>query len=141
MKLILLLFFLSYTVLIAQTADTTVHTVAEEMPRFPGCENLNLDIKSKKACADQKLLTYIYKHLKTPKNIDITSLGSMVAISFIIDETGKIIHPTIIRSMHPDMDASMLDLIHKMPTWIPGKHNGKAVKVRQILPMRINFNY
>lgn len=138
-KLTLLFLCLSSSALIAQTADTTIYTIVEEMPRFSGCEDLSLDIKAKKACADQKLLAYIYNNLKTPKDIDITSLGSMVAISFVIDESGKVVNPTIVRNMHPDVDPLILDLVKNMPPWIPGKQKGKTVKVRQVMPMRICF--
>lgn len=139
MKLMLLLLCLWSTLILAQQQDTSIYIVAEEMPRFPGCEDSNSFIKAKKACADRKLLDYIYRNLKMPKDIDIASLGSMAAISFVIDETGKVINPTIIRSMHPEIDTSIIDLVRNMPTWISGKQRGKAVKVRYVLPVRICF--
>ncbi|NJN74913.1 MAG: hypothetical protein HC799_20120 [Limnothrix sp. RL_2_0] len=41
-----------------------IFKVVEEMPRFPGCDSGTA--AEKKACADEKLLQYLYKNLKYP---------------------------------------------------------------------------
>ena len=39
--------------------DTTIYEIVEEMPRFPGCEEMEGSIADKKHCADKKMLAYI----------------------------------------------------------------------------------
>ena len=41
--------------------------VVEEMPRFPGCEELEITPAEKKKCAETKLLEYIYSNVQYPQ--------------------------------------------------------------------------
>ena len=46
-----------------QDKDTTIYTVLEEMPRFPGCEDKE-DKANRNTCANESMLEYLYKYLK-----------------------------------------------------------------------------
>ena len=43
-----------------------IFVVVEDMPRFPGCEDLPGDNKAKKACSDKKLMDFIYANIHYP---------------------------------------------------------------------------
>jgi len=49
----------------------------------------------------------------------------------------KIEHVQVTKSVHPLLDAEAIRVVELMPKWIPGKQNGKPVKVYYTLP--INF--
>lgn len=142
MKVLLLLFYLSTNICLAQqehNLDTTIYNTVEQLPRFAGCEDLDIDLLAKKACSDQKMLTYIYDRVNIPTSIDRSMLGSRVVISFIINKKGQVTSPVILKSMHPDLDSLFIQLVSAMPSWIPGRHKGKIVNVRRILPIRLCF--
>lgn len=54
--------------LVSTTADSTKEYI-EVKPRFPGCEDQNLEAAELENCSKKSLLTYIYKNLKYPKKI------------------------------------------------------------------------
>ena len=54
---------------------------------------------------------------------------------FTIDEKGRLIDGTILKSCHPLLDNEVLRVINTSPVWKPGKQNGKAVKVSMVMPV------
>lgn len=66
--------------------------------------------------------------------IGMEMLGRVV-VGFVINEDGSISDIVIRRSLHPAYDAEAIRLVKGMPKFIPGRLNGKAVKVRYVLPV------
>ena len=60
-----------------------------------------------------------------------------IFVTFIVNEQGNIEDARVLRSFDPEMDTEAVRLIQEMPTWIPGKQNGKPVNCRFNLP--VNF--
>jgi len=46
----------------------------DEAPRFPGCENQMISLAEKKSCADQRLLSFIFKNLQLPPEAGQSSI-------------------------------------------------------------------
>ena len=63
-----------------------------------------------------------------------------VYLKFIIDTAGKIRDIEIVRKLGWGFDEEAIRVFKLMPDWIPGKQNGKAVKVRLIYPIIFEFN-
>jgi TonB family protein len=101
-----------------------VYTYVEKMPVFPG----GLDA----------LMLFIKTNIKYPKDAEENEISGKVYVQFIIDYNGKVISPTVVRSLHPSLDAEALRIIRMMPSWVPGQQNGKNVKVKFAIP--VNFN-
>jgi len=121
--------------------DEEVYTIVQEMPRFPGCEDLDISIDEKKTCAEKKMLEYIYKNIKYPSiDSDIAPEG-MIVITFIVDKEGNIIQPKILRGNSDALAKEYIRIIKSMPKWIPGKQRGKPVNVQFNIPFRINLRY
>lgn len=58
-------------------------------------------------------------------------ISGSVALEFIIDQEGKIMHPVIKKSFGGTVDQQLLDAISHpdAPVWIPGAHAGSSVPV------------
>ena len=56
----------------------------------------------------------------------------------MVDETGKVSDPKVLRSVDPSLDAEAIRIVKAMPRWTPGMQDGKAVAVRYTLP--VNFS-
>ncbi|BDS14877.1 energy transducer TonB [Aureispira anguillae] len=118
--------------------------VAEQMPRFPGCEDQAGDNAAKKTCADQKLLNFIYNNIKYPTMARENGIEGIVVISFVINKDGSVVDIKIAREPGGGLGkeaARIVKLMNKMPTkWTPGKQRGKPVRVRYNLPVKFRLN-
>jgi len=124
--------------LVSTTIDTT-EKVVEVMPRFIGCENIQGSNQEKKACADKRMLNYIYRNIKYPKIARDEYVEGLVIIQFVITEKGHIEDIRPIRALCASIRDECVGLVRKMPKWIPGLQNGKPVKVQFNLPIRFNL--
>lgn len=122
--------------LISTTLDTTINIV-EEMPRFPGCEDLNLSKEELQKCAQDKLLKYVYSSLKYPTKSRSLNIQGKAFFQFVINEEGEIEDVKALNGISKDIQKEAFNLINKMPSWKPGTKDGKPVKVLFTLP--INF--
>jgi TonB family protein len=127
-KLIILPFFCPFLT-IAQTdtekiatLDTTIYSVVEQMPEFPGGE--------------EGLFQYLSR-VNYPIQARINGITGKVYITFVISKNGKVRNAKILRGLGFGCDEAVLNLINGMPDWKPGKQNGSPVDVQFNLP--VNF--
>lgn len=80
---------------------------------------------------------YIARHVQYPEESEKNKVEGKVYVQFVIDTTGKVVEPKVIRSVSPELDAEALRVVSEMPAWKPGKLNGKLAGVSFILP--VNF--
>jgi len=121
------------------TAIAEVFQVVEQMPRFPGCEEL-ADESSRKNCAKKKMLEFIYKNIRYPKSAQKAGVEGTVVIRFIIDREGAIRNATITRDIGGGCGEEALKTVQLMPNWIPGKQKGKRVNVYFNLPVKFKLD-
>lgn len=117
-----------------------IFKVVEEMPRFPGCEEMAGTIAEKKACADKKMLEFLYENLRYPQVARENNISGTVVIQFVIDQNGEIKDARVAREIGATCGLEALrvvKLMNEMPQkWTPGKQRGRAVKVLFSLPVR-----
>jgi protein TonB len=102
------------------TINREVYTFVEQQPQFPGGE--------------KKLDSFIKQNIHYP-NIDVINrVQGRVIIRFIIDKSGKVIDPKVIRSVSPTLDAEALRVTKLLPDFISGKQHGQNVSVYYTLP-------
>lgn len=102
--------------------EEKVYEVVEQMPSFPG--------------GQEALMTYINNNIKYPEE----DCGQgRVTVSFIVEKDGSITNATIRRSVDPAFDREALRVISSMPKWIPGKNNGRKVRVRFNVPVQFKL--
>jgi len=119
--------------------DDPIFKVVEEMPRFPGCEDMDGTAKEKEECAKQKMLEFIYSNLKYPANARDQEVEGMVVIRFVVEKDGSITESKILRDIGAGCGTESQRVVDTMPTWIPGKQKGKAVRVRYTLPVKFKL--
>ncbi|NER16899.1 M56 family metallopeptidase [Spongiivirga citrea] len=98
--------------------------VIDEVPVFPGCENIG----SKKDCFNEKLNNHIRKHFNYPNNLKEEGIEGDVYIMFEINKSGKV-DLIKARAADPRLEEAAKTIINKLPTFEPGRHKGKAVRV------------
>lgn len=124
--------------LFAQGTDS-VYTNAERMPYFPGCTAYYVGSKERRQCSNQSLKTYISNHIIYPQAAKDANLEGAVYVRFMVDETGKVQQPELLKDIGGDCGTAALEMLTTMPKWEPAFHQGKRVKVALELPIHFYF--
>ena len=98
-----------------------VFNMAEQMPSFVGDENA--------------LYTFLSKHIIYPLSAKENNVEGKVVVKFIVEKDGAVSNIEILRKLGFGCDEEVIRLIKSMPKWIPGKQNGKLVRVYFTLPI------
>mgnify|MGYP000544147885 CR=1 FL=1 len=119
--------------------NNTVYKFVEQSPRFPGCEDLDANVRTKEDCSKSKMIEYVYKELKYPTECKSSNLSGTVLVSFVVDTTGYLENITVEKSISPCLDAEAMRVVNAMnymeKRWISGSHNGEKVRFYYRLPI------
>ena len=115
----------------------------EQMPRFPGCEDLVASHKEKEACSRTKLLKFVYDQVVYPQIAQETRIEGTVLVQFVVGKEGLIEDIQILRDPGAGLGDAVLKVVNSMnkmkDKWIPGKQQGQTVKVQYTLPIRFKI--
>lgn len=112
---------------------------AEVMPRFPGCEENNMTIDERKACAEAALMSFIHSQLRYPEMAAQVGIEGTVVIRFVVEKDGRISQAEIARDIGGGCGQAALEVVRKMPAWTPGRQQGRPVRVQFNLPVRFSL--
>jgi protein TonB len=100
-----------------------VYGKAETAPQFPG--------------GQPALDKYITNNVNYPQQAIDDDMSGIVHVSFIIDEQGNVTKAKVLdrASVGDGLDQEALRVVRAMPSWKPGKVNGKKVRTRMELPI------
>lgn len=115
-----------------------IFKVVESMPRFPGCEEEESE-EVRKECAMKEMLKFIYSNIEYPAIAEENGVEGTVVIRFIVGRDGEILKPEIVRDIGANCGLAALEVVKKMPNWIPGIQKGEAVKVQFNLPVKFKL--
>lgn len=117
-----------------EKVETVPFTLIEDVPIFPGCEELN-DNAARKICMSEKITTYVNKNFNKDLGSELGLFGiNRITILFQIDTEGNIINIQS-RAPHPRLEEEAEKLIKALPKMEPGKQRGKPVNVSYALPI------
>ncbi|MDT0689299.1 energy transducer TonB [Salegentibacter sp. F188] len=117
-----------------EEVDDVPFAVIEDVPIFPGCENLSNN-NERKQCMSEKISQHVNRNFNKDLGGELGLSGvNRVIVQFKIDKSGKI---TEVRSRapHPRLEQEAARVINKLPSMQPGKQRGKAVGVMYSLPI------
>ena len=93
-----------------------VFVVVEEMPELVGG------------------LSAIRQSIRYPVQAKEAGLEGRVIVQFVVNETGRVCEPNVVRGVHPWLDAEAIRVVSEA-TFRPGKQRGKPVKVKMSIPI------
>lgn len=118
--------------------------VVEEMPRFPGCEDLSGSKVEKKQCADLKLLQFIQQNIKYPAIARENRIEGRCYITFIVEKDGSVTNVELKRDIGGKCGEEALRVVNMMANsnlkWSPGKQRGTPVRVQFSLPIHFRLD-
>ena len=102
-----------------------VFDVVEQMPEFPG--------------GMEALVKYMAENMKYPEDAKKQQVEGRVLVQFIVETDGSVSNTEVLMRVFPSLDAEAVRVISGMPKWIPGKQNGKVVRVKYTIPVSFRF--
>jgi protein TonB len=97
---------------------------SEIQPSFPGGETARI--------------MYLLDNLKYPDIARNSGINGPVYLTFVVEPDGSISNIEILRGIGGGCDEEAIRVVQNMPNWIPGKQNGRPVRVQ--LSMCIKFS-
>ncbi len=98
--------------------------VVEQMPMYPG--------------GDVELLNFIKVNTKYPEAAKAEKIEGRVIIRFVVNTEGNTEGLTVLKGIHPLLDAEAVRVVSMLTGFKPGMQGGKAVNVWYMVP--INFS-
>lgn len=106
--------------------DTTIKTIVEKMPEFPG--------------GQQALFYYLSTTVTYPLIAQENGIQGTSVVQFVINQDGSISDVTILRSAgETSLDNEAMRVIRLMPNWSPGILKGKPVRVMYTIPVHFRI--
>ena len=103
------------------TDNSQVFKVTDEQPEFVGGQTA--------------LANYLGNNVVYPTVAIQNNIQGRVVVSFIIEKDGSVSNVELISDVDPLLDAEALRVVKAMPSWNPGKINGKPVRTQYALPI------
>ncbi len=109
--------------------------VIENVPIYPGCENLKNNNERKK-CMSEKIDAFVKRRFNAELANDLGLGGGRqrISVQFKIDSKGNVVE-VLARAPHPRLESEAKKVISELPKMTPGKQRGKAVNVMYSLPI------
>lgn len=105
--------------------DNDLFTVVEIMPSFPG--------------GQPALERFLQENLRYPPAAYNNGIQGVVYARFVVNTDGSLGNPQILKGPGSGLNEEVLRVIGIMPSWIPGKQDGKPVKVLINLPVKFKL--
>ena len=103
--------------------DDPVFLAVENQPEFPGGE--------------EALVRFIAMNVKYPPLARENRIEGKVYVSFIVEKDGSVSNIKVLKGVGGSCDEEAKRVVSLFPNFIPGKQNGKLVRVQYFVP--INF--
>ena len=114
--------------------DIVFGMIIQDPPRFKEAKNLSKE-KARKDF-DERMINFVQDNfdISWTNNLGLSEGTYKIFTQFTIDEKGIVIDIKI-RAPHPKIKEEVFEMIKKIPQFIPGEQNGKAIKTKYSLPI------
>ncbi len=116
--------------------EDEIFIAIEEMPRYNACEGSELTKNDLKMCSEKAMLEFIYGKIKYPRIAIENEIEGTVVVQFVVEKDGSLSNIKAIREVAGGCSKEALRVIKMMPNWIPGRMNGRSVRVQFVLPIK-----
>ncbi len=147
MKQLLTLFFSAFYFLLFSQNDTTIYVVADEMPRFHGCEAMDTTLEAKIKCSQTNLLVFFNSNIVYPLEARQQGIEGTVVLSLVVEKDGYISNPVVKKDIGGGTGDEAMRVALGMNealkqaklAWTPGKKDGKPVRTQMTVPIKFKL--
>jgi TonB family protein len=104
---------------------TDIYIYVDVMPQFPG--------------GDAAMLKYLRSNIRYQAQALDSNIKEKVVVEFVVDTDGSLINVKVINNGGYGLSEEAIRVVRSMPKWIPGKQNGKKVRVSYKLPIKFTL--
>lgn len=117
-----------------EVVEKVPFNLVEEIPLFEDCESVAIYQQEK--CFKSNIAEHIKRNFTYPKEAYDKSIQGRVLVQFVINKEGDVENLNIRGPYQGELlEAEAERIVRKLPKFKPGKHNGKAVKVKYGVPI------
>ena len=106
--------------------DEKVFDVVEKMPEYPG--------------GQVALMEFLAKTIRYPEAAHKAGVQGRCIVSFVVETNGAVSNVKVVKSVSPEIDAEAERVVGSMPNWLPGRQNGKPVRVKYTVPLSFRLS-
>ena len=110
-----------YTDVFTIEQGDTIFMTAEIPPQFPG--------------GREEMQKFIDRNLQWPVRYNEVTVQGRVVVGFTIERDGSITDIVPRSPLPRDFQEIAIEIVEKMPKWIPGLRNGMPIRVRMHIPI------
>ena len=111
-----------------------VFKVVEDMPVFPGCEDIE-NKQERKRCADSLMFAFVEEHKIYPTEALGNNVEGIAVVRFLVSTSGCLDYIEVVREPGCGLGVEAQRIVNEMPDWNPGKQRGVPVVVQYNLPV------
>lgn len=119
-----------------KSLDNVPFAVIEEIPVFPGCEDVVK--KERLDCFNDKMSEHIKTNFKYPSKAQKRNIQGRVSVQFVIDKEGNVVDVQT-RGADPILQTEARRIFSLLPKMKPGFQKGKPVNVRYAIPLNFKL--
>ena len=120
-----------------------IFSIVEDMPSFPGCEDLPTN-QERKQCTEKKLLKYMYSNMSYPAIARENGIEGLVVVQFVVDRDGAIVNAKVVKDIGAGCGEEVLYVVNTMNSfpqkWTPSTQRDRPVPSRFNLPFRFKLS-
>ena len=107
--------------------------VIEEVPKFPGCQGNNEQLKQ---CMQEKIQAFVSQNFNAEiaQDLGLEPGTKRIFVTFVIDKNGNIANIES-RAPHKSLQMEAERVVKSLPKMEPGRQRGKPVRVKYSLPI------
>jgi len=130
--------FLLSTISMAQPVDA-ISTIAEQMPYFMGCTDLENGTSEKRQCSNQNLIDFINRNVQYPQTARDKGIEGTVLVKFVVNHYGMVESSEVLRDIGGDCGKEALRIVELMPEWEPALNTEGPISVSLNLPVTFSL--
>ncbi|WP_169515130.1 TonB family protein [Hymenobacter norwichensis] len=109
-----------------EVVENKVYTYVEQMPEFPG--------------GREAMMKHIQSNTRYPALALRNQVEGRVFVAFVVKPDGSVSDVKVLKGIGSGCDEEAVRVINSMPTWTPGKQNGRTVTVSYTVPVTFTVN-
>ncbi|MBR5652410.1 MAG: TonB family protein [Bacteroidales bacterium] len=106
--------------------NDSIYQQVDVMPEFPGGQNA--------------MIQFMVDNVTYPQKAKDANIQGKVYVSFVVEKDGSVGDVKLMRGIGGGCDEEAVRVVKAMPKWVPGKKDGKNVRVSYVLPIFFKLN-
>jgi TonB family protein len=128
--------FVIFESLNAQSTDTLIYLVVEDMPTFSTCDNTE---DTDRKCTEAAVEAFVKANMEYPEFALKMGVEGAAVVSCIVEKDGSLSDFKIIRNPGAETGEEALRIIKHLPNFQPGKQRGEVLRVQMNFPVRFRI--